>query len=347
MPKQLTTVTSLSKTLALVLFIFFPLLGFYLGVRYQQVIMLSYKLDTQQPSRIEKDKNRIKDEPNQNTFQGRGYKISYPSGFKMIESHEVDKLSYENKNQILMTIRKATTTAKNIEEHAYTLMNTQITTINGNPAIEFINDIPGGPLINEYILVNNGTAYTIMLSSGADTDKIIQQQILNTFTFANELYCAKNSDCTTYATDTCCGVGAVNKESAIYKPKFYQVCTRMCPNEKISAVCKEHACTFQFTPDQNTDLRSNICSKTAKSLFRSVKQHEVGLGPDGPSMGYWGITFTDGAFEWSHSDFSEDGTYTCNGNAIVATLPNQTITASYDESNGKLNWDGIEYTKVK
>jgi hypothetical protein len=37
LPRQLTTVTPLSKTIAVLLFIFLPFVGFYLGMKYQQL----------------------------------------------------------------------------------------------------------------------------------------------------------------------------------------------------------------------------------------------------------------------------------------------------------------------
>src|SRR5271166_2512755 len=38
LPKSLTTVTTLSKILAMALFIIFPFVGFYLGMKYQEKI---------------------------------------------------------------------------------------------------------------------------------------------------------------------------------------------------------------------------------------------------------------------------------------------------------------------
>jgi hypothetical protein len=42
LPESLTTITPLSKTLALVLFILLPFIGFFLGVRYQQHCQSAY-----------------------------------------------------------------------------------------------------------------------------------------------------------------------------------------------------------------------------------------------------------------------------------------------------------------
>jgi hypothetical protein len=41
LPKWLTTVTPLSKALAMILFIALPFIGFYLGMKYQQQIMIN------------------------------------------------------------------------------------------------------------------------------------------------------------------------------------------------------------------------------------------------------------------------------------------------------------------
>ncbi|HYD35161.1 MAG TPA: hypothetical protein VD999_03795 [Vitreimonas sp.] len=44
LPKSLTTVTPLSKALALILFFLLPILGFYLGMKYQQALIFSHSI---------------------------------------------------------------------------------------------------------------------------------------------------------------------------------------------------------------------------------------------------------------------------------------------------------------
>ncbi len=39
LPKSLTTVTRVSKTIALIMFIALPFIGFYVGMRYQQELI--------------------------------------------------------------------------------------------------------------------------------------------------------------------------------------------------------------------------------------------------------------------------------------------------------------------
>lgn len=43
LPKELTTVTPISKALALLMFIVFPICGFFLGMNYQQTIDMDSK----------------------------------------------------------------------------------------------------------------------------------------------------------------------------------------------------------------------------------------------------------------------------------------------------------------
>lgn len=50
LPKELTTVTSLSKTLALILFILLPIIAFFLGRTYQKSISESKQLQNEIPS---------------------------------------------------------------------------------------------------------------------------------------------------------------------------------------------------------------------------------------------------------------------------------------------------------
>ena len=86
---------------------------------------------------------------------------------------------------------------------------------------------------------------------------------------------------------------------------------------------------------------TDICSDISSMAFSSNKKYEIGLGPDGEQMGYWGINFGKDTFTWSYSDVSQSGTYTCDNNTITAILPNQTIIAIFN--NGILLWEGKTY----
>jgi len=113
------------------------------------------------------------------------------------------------------------------------------------------------------------------------------------------------------------------------------------------------------TPPQNipqnvTQENINDCNLISNSSFRSINQYEVGLGPNGPAMGYWVIQFQNSTidygkptFQWSHSDVSESGTYTCKGDVLQVKFFDHSITAYYDGSKKVLIWDGVEYKKAE
>ena len=112
----------------------------------------------------------------------------------------------------------------------------------------------------------------------------------------------------------------------------------------------------QATPQNVTQKNVDDCNSISNSSFRSINQYEVGLGPDGPAMGYWGIQFQKGTtlsdygkstFQWGHSDVSESGTYTCKDNVLQIKFFDHSITAHYDGSKKILTWDGVEYKKVE
>ncbi len=48
LPKELTTVTPLSKYLAIVVFVLFPILGFFLGMKYQELMNLSKRQEMEE-----------------------------------------------------------------------------------------------------------------------------------------------------------------------------------------------------------------------------------------------------------------------------------------------------------
>ncbi|KKS98327.1 MAG: hypothetical protein UV73_C0002G0041 [Candidatus Gottesmanbacteria bacterium GW2011_GWA2_43_14] len=110
------------------------------------------------------------------------------------------------------------------------------------------------------------------------------------------------------------------------------------------------------TPKSVTQKNVDDCNSISNSSFRSINQYEVGLGPNGPAMGYWGIQFQKGTtlsdygeptFQWGHSDVSESGTYTCKDNVLQVKFFAYSITAYYDGSKKILTWDGVEYKKVE
>ena len=97
------------------------------------------------------------------------------------------------------------------------------------------------------------------------------------------------------------------------------------------------------------------CGLDNVSSFTSVDLQELGEGPDGSiNMGFWSLTFENGTFSWMHSDYGENGTYSCDNGIIQAQIsyggemtPVRLITAAYDEISGILTWEGVDYANIK
>jgi hypothetical protein len=87
------------------------------------------------------------------------------------------------------------------------------------------------------------------------------------------------------------------------------------------------------------------CSAIEGSVFESVDNHEVGLGPNGPAMGKWSVTFkTDGNYQWNHSDVQESGRYFCNGLGVEGTRGDGTFyEGSFSSDGSTLTWEGVDY----
>src|SRR3989344_5412583 len=98
--------------------------------------------------------------------------------------------------------------------------------------------------------------------------------------------------------------------------------------------------TISIKPDEPIDLIKN-------SQFYSVKQKGVGLGPDGPVMGYWTVSFSGNEVFWHHSDVAEKGIYSCYGDVInVKLILDDAFKVIYNSDRGVLSWQGDEYIKL-
>ena len=92
---------------------------------------------------------------------------------------------------------------------------------------------------------------------------------------------------------------------------------------------------------------ADTCAAIDGKTFVSVNQMECGPSPDaGVTLCNWHITFTGGAYSWSHSDVVETGSYGCDGPVINATrgIPAATpLLGRLDSQTGQLTWDGATY----
>jgi hypothetical protein len=87
----------------------------------------------------------------------------------------------------------------------------------------------------------------------------------------------------------------------------------------------------------------DACAEIDGAQFLSVGERECGLGPEGPEMCHWSVSFEGGGFSWSYSDVVETGTYECDDGEITASGNGSTYQGSYDPDTGTLTWDGFDY----
>ena len=93
------------------------------------------------------------------------------------------------------------------------------------------------------------------------------------------------------------------------------------------------------------------CAQIRNASFKSAEKYEA-MGPNGPIMEYWGISFdktgiagaiVGGSVAWYPPGAVENGTYTCTGSTITLKFPNGQYTASYDSATKSLIFEGKKY----
>ena len=98
---------------------------------------------------------------------------------------------------------------------------------------------------------------------------------------------------------------------------------------------------FSQAQDAPSTGSVGTCDVIDGKTYISVVEMEVGLSPNGlAAMGKWRVRFSNGRWDWGHSDVTETGNYTCNGTSIVGGR----YSGSLDPMTGVLTWEGAEYT---
>jgi hypothetical protein len=96
-----------------------------------------------------------------------------------------------------------------------------------------------------------------------------------------------------------------------------------------------------LTWDGREYVPDTLCEQIVGTTFLSVEALECGLGPEGPVLCNWQITFEeDGDYLWMYSDVGESGTYTCQGGNLFISGGS---VVDFDTATGILTWDGVEY----
>lgn len=106
--------------------------------------------------------------------------------------------------------------------------------------------------------------------------------------------------------------------------------------------CNDAECCILILELCLGDTPDAVCSAVVGTTFASTEELECGLGPDGPVLCNWQITFEgDGSYLWQYSDIGQGGTYSCEDGVLTPDDPG--LAATYDPATGILTWDGVEY----
>jgi len=85
----------------------------------------------------------------------------------------------------------------------------------------------------------------------------------------------------------------------------------------------------------------------AGMTFVSVEKREVGLGPKGPAMGYWQLSFSGQTVSWRHSDVSEAMSYAMAADGTIEAKRTSgrgnPIKAKYDAAKKEIVWENLTY----
>ena len=87
----------------------------------------------------------------------------------------------------------------------------------------------------------------------------------------------------------------------------------------------------------------DACQEIEGRTYLSVEQYECGLGPDGPELCTWSISFANGEYDWAYSDIGATGSYTCDGAVITGMSSATQFDGFLDQETGILTWNSIDY----
>jgi hypothetical protein len=90
----------------------------------------------------------------------------------------------------------------------------------------------------------------------------------------------------------------------------------------------------------------DLCAEIASASFRSVKDFEIGLGPDGPALGKRNITVQGTNLVLEFNDTGFTAPFTCSDGIIAARFRDQVIQGRYDPATRRLTLAGVEYERV-
>jgi hypothetical protein len=110
------------------------------------------------------------------------------------------------------------------------------------------------------------------------------------------------------------------------------------------------ACT-SGTSD-STPTPAGRCAALEDKNFASQTQGECGIGPSGPELCTWHLSFSPSTptttfYDWQHSDYFQSGEIECDGADVTeVTGGSAQPRGTYDAAAQQLVWDAVTYALV-
>ncbi|PIP56800.1 hypothetical protein COX05_01020 [candidate division WWE3 bacterium CG22_combo_CG10-13_8_21_14_all_39_12] len=235
-PSQLSTVTTVSKIIAAILFILLPFVGFYAGTTYQKQLDKPFIILV--PSPIPKNNEILT--------------ISQILDNPTLYLDETIQLRVKTKSRLVCTERACGPDIEccNTCSGSIYLLDIDNTTNNPQLPLKGENISCSGMDCNitcttiqpneEYLIT--GIFHQIDHSYGPTYE--LEYLSHTNIAVSDPFYCTNSNECVTYSSDNCCGLGAINQD---YLEEYNQpqICERVCPILSSQPVCLNNTCTLK------------------------------------------------------------------------------------------------------
>ncbi|MDO8610223.1 MAG: hypothetical protein Q7R95_06750 [bacterium] len=307
LPKELTTVTALSKKIALIMFVALPIIAFLFGMKYQQIISFSYKLpllsspsknivSTIIPSLPLTPSQTSQDETaNWKIFTSQyGFTLKYPSGWFSKDLTSASKnnpaikssIYFNDKSTVDFANYKVSFTIQDVSlEKAKFFLNysdagNEIKSILTESSIEEVSIIQAVNDTKEFGK-STGTHYTVLIPIKDLTltiyaekieDKNTVNQILSTFKFLDQNQATNTSNWKTY----------INKPTGLNLsyPTTYPLIRDGINQQDSSCNYIELLSNDKVDISQSNNelsLSINICNTKSNDSLESFYQEQIGM----------------------------------------------------------------------
>jgi hypothetical protein len=94
----------------------------------------------------------------------------------------------------------------------------------------------------------------------------------------------------------------------------------------------------------HTNASADACALVLDQSYSSQEQLECGLGPNGPELCNWTISFDGSQYAWHYSDVGQVDDYGCAGLELLS-VPDGEVLGSISADGSLLTWDDVPYNR--